>query len=70
MIEFGFEPFPDPAPWHANEVHVEVQLEQYVMPLTDYMLIRRPSGKGRVILTGGLDELEPYMVAIKALLEE
>ena len=67
MIEFGFQPFPEPAPVHSG-LSCQVQFEEYVEPTNpDEMLRRRNSGRVRVILTGDEARIRPYLEAIAKL---
>lgn len=68
MIEPGFQPYPEPAPWHGADVHVQVQMEMFAMPL-DYMIEWTNTGHARIVLTGHCSNLEPFVMAIRDLME-
>ncbi len=68
--EFGFQPFPHPAPIHGR-IGLEVQFEEYVIPSDPGTMVRRTTtGRVRVILTGDGEAMRPYMDAIGKLWEQ
>jgi len=70
MIEPGFQPFPEPDPYHGR-IACQVQFEEYVIPADPGEMIRvMPTGRVRVILTGEGEAMRPYMEAIGKLWEQ
>lgn len=70
MIEFGFQPFPVPAPFHG-ELALEVQFEQFVVPTDPGEMLRyEVTGNRRLVLTGSAERMQPYIDAIRELWEK
>lgn len=68
MTDFGFQPFPEPDPYHGADVALQYQAEEYVMPTDPGEMIRRSTtGRSRLIITASAERMQPYYDAVMAI---